>query len=274
MYNKKLFLLFSFIIVLFCANNVFSQDELDFNSFKKTKRVLLLPFDPRIYYNDASSIMLAKENISHDALMQYFRSKFDLHLYNSIVDSCTLVSLLNDNTKTDSDDISNLYTSIHYELRIADTSSNSSKKKSNFFQRKRQEKHIKRRDEEFSQYNTRIKDGEITGRRQSIEDTYLDIVFYQPEILAEIAKRRDIDYFLFINEFTIKGNYGKDSYISGNQKASRTIKVHYSIFNKQAVLVNGGFASTLIPFTLDTKEDIVNQYFPKLVRQIISKIKF
>jgi hypothetical protein len=71
----------------------------------------------------------------------------------------------------------------------------------------------------------------------------------------------------------ISGNYG-DPYMSGNSKSSRTIKVHYSLYDYHGTLLHGGFASEDIPFNLDDVNEVVEDYFPSLVRQIILNINF
>jgi hypothetical protein len=272
---KKIFPILILLLTISFVSN--SQEYLDFNtSENRTKRVLLVPFDSRIYYNDATEIMAKFSGDTHDEIMLYFREQFNLQLFNALIDSCEVVNLLSDNTRQAQDDISDIYSIISYELKFAMQNSPEDPEdvdEMNFIQRKRYEKEQQRKHEEMENSRTRIVNGEIVGKRQNVEDKYLHIVFHQPDVLVQIAKRRDIDYFLFINQFDIKGNYG-DPYLSGNPSRERTIKVHFSLFNAEAKLVHGSFGQNKLPFDLDDKKEVANLYFPEVIRQIINNIKF
>ncbi len=272
---KKIAAIIFISVVFLTAIN--AQEYLDFNTgADKTKRILLVPFDPRIYLNDATGIMAQKDRETHDEIMQYFRYQFNLQLYNAMMDSCTLISLFTDNTRQDQDDIDQLYSIISYELVLAmknNPENPEDLEKKGFLARKRDEKEEQKRIEEAAQYKTHIQNGELVSKRQSTEDMYLNIVFHQPEVLEEIAAKRNVNYFLFINHFEIKGNYG-DPYLSGNAKAERTIKVHFSLYNAKGVLIHGSFGEAKIPFNLDDKQKVSDLYFPEIIRQIIHNIDF
>ena len=265
--------------VLVFSSLVNAQVELDWNnsgSSERTKRILLVPFDSRIYFNDATGIIAQAEGQTHDEIMMYFREQFNLQLYNAMIDSCVIINLLSDNTRQAQEDISDLYSIISYELGLAMQNQPEDPDEAetlNYFQKRKAEKEEARKIEEMQNSKTRIVNGEIVGRRQPTEDKYLHIVFYNPEVLQEIAKRRDVDLFLFINEFDIKGNYG-DPYLSGSSKSERTMKVHFSLYNAQGKLVHGSFGENTIPFRLDDKKEIVNNYFPEVIRQIVHNIDF
>ncbi len=270
-------IIFSFL-VLFCSlSNLYSQEFLDFNNSNfQQKRILLVPFDPRIYINDATAIMLKNRKSSHDELMQYFRYQFNLQLHNALMDSCTVVSLFTDNTRVDQEDINNIYSLISYELVLAIQNAPEVKEKQNkkgSFEKKREDKQKDKRLEETKEYNTKIQNGELVNKRQTTQDMSLNIVFHQPEALEEIAIRRDVNLFLFINQFEITGNYG-DPYLSGNSKAERNLKVHFSLYNKKGQMVHTSFAITKLPFNLDDKQTVVDLYFPEVIRQIIHNINF
>jgi len=273
---KKAVLLFLVFVISF-VGVLKAQEYLDFNTgANRTKRILLVPFDPRIYYNDATAIIARNTGETHDEIMLYFREQFSLQLYNAMMDSCTVVNLLTDNTRQAQEDISGLYSSISYELRLAmqnNPEDPDEVENMNFFLRRRYEKEQKKKNEAMDNSRTRIVDGEIVGHRQPVEDKYLHIVFHQPEVLSEIASRRDIDYFLFINQFDIKGNYG-DPYLSGNSKSERIIKVHFSLYNAEGKLVHGSFGMNKMPFNLDDKKEVANLYFPEVIRQIVNNIDF
>ncbi len=270
---KYFYLLILSFIVGLTAN---AQVEIDWNESENLQKgVLLVPFDPVIYYNDATPIIAKNTGETHDEIMLYFREQLNLYLFNSLMDSCRIVSFHSDNTRQAQEDIGDLYSIISYELRVAmeNAPDEGEEEEENYFQRKKKEKAAEKRNEEMSNYKTKMKDGELYGQRQKIDDTYLHIILHQNQILSEIGNRRDVDYFLFINQFEIKGNYG-NPYMSGSSNNTRQLKVHFSLYNREGNLVHGSFGKNEIPFSLDDKEEIVNVYFPEVMRQIIRNLKF
>lgn len=265
------------ILGLLFSKQLAAQGEIEFTaSPKKTKKILLVPFDPNIYFNDATEIIAKKDKLTHDEVLLYFREEFNKQLYNALMDSCFVTSLLQTaNTRDAEEDINNVYSIISYELGLAmpNRPENNEEKQQNFFTKRKERKEEERKKEEIRQSKTRVENGEIVGKRMSVEDKYLHIVLHQPEVLAEISRRRNVDYFLFINQFEIKGDY-RDPYLSGNSKSQRIMKVHFSLFDSNGKLIHGGFGKNEIPFYLDDKREIVSLYFPEVIRQIIRNIDF
>lgn len=264
------------LILISCVSMVYGQEYLDFNSlYNRQKRVLVVPFDERIYFNDATAEIAKRDGLTHDEIMEYFRYQLNLQLVNSLIDSCEVVDLFKDNTREDEADISGLYTTMSYELRLAEFELDT--ENMGALARKRAEKleeaRRKQREEEMKNARPGIQNGELVGRKQQTDDMYLHIIIGQPEVLKEIASRRKVDYFLFVNQFDIKTDY-RDPYISGQRNVQRLMRVHFSIYNSNGEFVLGNYASTKVPYYEDSKERIVNQYFPEIMRQILKKLKF
>ena len=264
------------LILISCVSMAYGQEYLDFNSrYNRQKRVLVVPFDERIYFNDATAEIAKRDGLTHDEIMEYFRYQLNLQLVNSLIDSCEVVDLFKDNTREDEADISGLYTTMSYELRLAEFELDT--ENMGALARKRAEKleeaRRKQREEEMKDARPGIQNGELVGRKQQTDDMYLHIIIGQPEVLKEIASRRKVDYFLFVNQCDIKTDY-RDPYISGQRNVQRLMRVHFSIYNSNGEFVSGNYASTKVPYYEDSKERIVNQYFPEIMRQILKKLKF
>lgn len=266
---KRRFLIITLTCILF-GNIATAQSFIDISSrYERTKKVLLVPFDERIYFNDATYLMAPKDGSTHDELMEYFRYQFNLNLYNALIDSCEVVDLVSNNTREDQEDVSGLYSTIRYNLQLVPQEPT----KNNAIARKRFEKEQERRQKELENAKPAIHNGELIGQKQNTDDKYLHIVFDQPEVLAEIARRRGIDYYLFINQFEIKTDY-RDPYMSGRSDLKRELRVHFSIYGAAGEFIGGNYAKTSIPFYEDDKTVIVTEYFPEIIRQIISRIKY
>ena len=271
--KRRIFIL---AIAITSISIAYGQEFLDIsNRYNRQKRVIVVPFDERIYFNDATAEIARRDGLTHDEIMEYFRYQLNLQLINSLIDSCEVVDLMTNNTREDEADISGLYTTISYELRLAEFETNT--ENMNVFARKRAEKQEeerrKQREEEMKNARPGMQNGELVGRKQNTDDMYLHIVIGQPEVIKEIASRRNVDYFMFINQFDIKTDY-RDPYISGQRNVQRLMRVHFSIYNANGEFVSGNFASTKVPMYEDDKERIVNLYFPEIMRQIMKKLKF
>lgn len=261
-----------FIALLFVQSMAYAQLE---PVFKKGPahniRMLIVPFDPRIYLNDATPEMAKKYNCTHDELMLYFRAQWNRQMHMAFVDSCYTVDLLTDNTKEARDDINGLYTSISYVMETKMQNRPEVTEEPSLFRKVFPKKNKKKAEEPF--WGARTENGELVSHTQSDKNKYLHIVFNDTLFLQNLATRRNVDMFLFINQFEIKGNYG-DPYASGRSDFSRNFKVHFSIYNASGELLHGSYSSVDIPFGLYDRELIVNEYFPPAIRQIIHNIEF
>ena len=264
------------LIVTLSVAMSYGQDFSDYLSkYNRKTRIIVVPFDERIYFNDAIAEIARRDGLTHDEIMEFFRYQLNRYLINSLNDSCEVVDLLKNNTREDETDISGLYTTMSYELRVAEFEIDTenlgplAKKRAE----KLEEARRKQREEDLKNSRTTMHNGELVGSRTNTDDMYLHIIIGQPEVLKEIATRRNVDYFLFINQFDIKTDY-RDPYISGQRNVQRLMRVHFSIYNTDGEFISGNYASTKVPMYEDDKERIVNQYFPEIMRQIIKKIKF
>lgn len=258
-------------LLLLSMFNGYAQFDIDLAPERSKQRILILPFDPSIYVNDASMMWAQANNMSHEEIRETLRLELNRRLHLAMIDSCESVDILTSYTKEARNDLLGLYTTVSYEMRrsMADNPEEPEKESgilSGFF-------HKKEKEYTDTVVKTKRVDGEIQGRRYSTHDKYLHVIYNNPDFIPELCKRRRLDKVLFVNQLEIVGNYG-DPYMSGSSKASRIIKVHYSLYDYNGRLLHGGHASTEIPFHLKDIEEVMKIYFPPIVRQIILNIDF
>jgi hypothetical protein len=267
---KKILKIHLICLLLLSVFNGYAQFDIDMSPERSKQRILILPFDPAIYVNDASMMWSKANDMSHDEIRETLRSELNRRLHIAMIDSCESVDLLKSYTKDARNELLGLYTTVGYEMRrsMADKPEEPKEESgilSGFFQKKK------------TYTDTVVKtkriDGEIQGKSYSTHDKYLHVIYNNPNFISELCKRRNLDKVLFVNQLEITGNYG-DPYLSGNSKATRMIKVHYSIYNFNGRLLHGGHAATNIPFQLKDIDEVMKTYFPPIVRQIILNIDF
>ena len=220
---------------------------MDLRPERSKQRILILPFDPSIYVNDASMMWSQHSGLSHEEIRDELRSELNRRLHIGMIDSCESVDLLTSYTKEARNDLLGLYTTVHYELRKAmpDVKEEAEEEQDDG----PLSKLFKKKEKPYTDtvVIARRHDGEIQGRRYPVHDKYLHVLFDNPDFIPELCRRRDLDKVLFVNQLEITGNYG-DPYMSGNPGATRLLKVHYSLYNFNGRLLHGGFASVEIPF--------------------------
>lgn len=260
------------IALLGLTFKIFAQEPVFHSGPTYDVRVLIVPFDPKIYYNDATEITAKESGSTHDEIMQFYRREFNRMLNVALMDSCIIVNLMTDDTRQARQDISDLYSGIGYEMKLKmqnKPEDPDDEPKEGFFHKiskKNKKNQIQEREK------TRMHQGEIISNRQSNENHYVHIYFTNKEVLSEISRRRGVDLFLFINQFEIKGVYG--TYMSGDPDLKRNFRVHFSMYDSMGNLTHGSYGVTEIPFYLADKQKIVDRYFPEVIRQIIHNFDF
>ncbi len=267
---KKIALLFLILATGF-VSKLYAQFDVDVSPERSKQRILILPFDPSIYVNDASMMWSDASDMSHDEIRDALREELNRRLHLGMIDSCESVDLLTSYTKEARNDLLGLYTTVRYELRRAMPDTPEEKEEDKGFLGGI----FKPKEKEYTDtvVKARRQNGEIQGHRYSTHDKYLHVMFDNPDFIPELCRRRDLDKVLFVNQLEIVGNYG-DPYMSGNAGATRIMKVHYSLYDYNGRLLYGGFAASEIPFHLDDIQDVMETYFPPIVRQIILNINF
>lgn len=271
--------IFEIILLFLCLTLIISpakSQELEFRTAPEYDvRVLIIPFDPRIYYNDATAEMARKTGESHDDIMMFFRSEFNRMLNVALMDSCIIIDLFSDDTRTARQDISDLYSTISYQMKPAMQNAPEhpdDEPRKGFFRQYLDDRKRERVNEKHQQSGTRIEKGQIVSNRQSNENKYVHIHFGNTAVLEEVARRRGVDLFLFINHFDIRGVYG--TYMSGDPDNVRNLRVHFTMFDSQGNIYHGSYGHVELPFHLYNKQKIVDRYFPEVIRQIIHNIDF
>ncbi|MFO7791209.1 MAG: hypothetical protein R6V32_11635 [Bacteroidales bacterium] len=260
------------IIVLSLVFRLNAQDDTHYFPDDYNQRILILPFDPSVYHNDATELWVNNSNMTHEELRDYLRNTLNRRLQLAMIDSCEAIDLNQSYTTKARNTLLGLYTTVSYEMRRAMQDKHEEKEDEEKFLGKLRKKW---RDKQYTDtvVNTRRENGELKGRRYSTDDKYLHIKFNNPDFIPDLAEKRDLDQILFVNQLEIKGMYG-DPYFSGNTDAARLVKVHYSLYDEKGNLEHGGFSAVKIPFDLHDPETVVKDYFPTVVRQIVNNIDF
>ncbi|HBF88310.1 MAG TPA: hypothetical protein DDX39_06670 [Bacteroidales bacterium] len=241
----------------------------DFDSIKVEtkiivdKTVLVIPFNTKVYNNDADEAIAKETGKTFEQILNYLRLAFDQHLIKSLSDTCHSISMLSSYTVSANEDLQMIYSVSNYVLSDAmdyKEGKTSLYLKSNLASEKKSKKH-----------DTGSRKGEVVSTVANNEDKFLHVKFTDDNFIKNIAHQYQIDYLLFINEFEILGNY-TNPYEVGKNEHTMLIKVHYSLYNASGKYLFGSFATTEYKAYINDITKISSEYFPLINSQIINNI--
>ncbi|MBI5218968.1 MAG: hypothetical protein HY958_08570 [Bacteroidia bacterium] len=266
-----------FLLLIFTVFYGYSQDTKTKSRKEQIqdKLVLVVPFNPILYNNEASKEMIEQTGYKYKQVQNFLRMELDKNLLKAIADSCRSKGLLESYTTGGGDDLERIYAVSDYFLSDAMSYNPENKPlfgKSNVAADKDmdEKKEKKKKKEETAEKNTK---GEVYSEVKNNPDKFLNIKFREKDFLKNFSKKDNVDFFLFINQFEIKGDYS-DPYKVGNLSYAREIKIHFSVFNHNGKYLYGSYATIEFPATVNDPQKVADSYFLKLAREIVKNIPY
>jgi murein DD-endopeptidase MepM/ murein hydrolase activator NlpD len=216
------------------------------------QRVLVIPFDPALYFSDADNDIAWQSKIQKQKIRYVFRARLNALLETPGYQSINLLK----NAQPDStNELDRIYKSVAYSYQDV--------KSSNFQPvAPPKEKGLK-----AWVKNTKEKVGlgasaEPLGIAQD-ETKYYGVKVIDPNFLATFNNTYGADYYLFINQFEIFTDYS-NCIDRTTKNFVRNFRVHYTILDTKGELLAGN--KILIPYVSNVND--IN----KIVRENLSKM--
>ncbi|HSZ24314.1 MAG TPA: LysM peptidoglycan-binding domain-containing protein [Cytophagaceae bacterium] len=235
------------------------------------KQILVIPFDPYLYFSDADAEIAAKSNMAMPKVRQMFRRRL-----NALMDvqGYEMIYLLGGKSKDSTSDLNKIYGSVTYgyqdilysdynpksaEYKNQDNALNQQQEKSGWFER------TKNRMQGANQatainYNTPKDHGK-----------YFGVKIRDPEFFNYFKQKYDIDYYIFINQFEVKTNY-ENCLDRAALNYERTFTTHYSIFDSNGKQIAGNKFKTNYNSNSNYIYTIVSDNAPKIVDRIMADV--
>jgi len=255
--------------------NVKSDQEVYAEGQPDYSRVLIIPFEPKMYISSADKDIANRTNLTHQDIRENMRYGISDHMKHAVGKGLKSISLMHIDTGDVGGDLGYIYNSIGYKyksLPVEDIAKNKqneenakpiNKLKGSF------NKLIKHDEQEArsEEGGTRIKDGQIQST-VSHGEKFMNTSIHNPNLLKVLGQKYNADIFLFINELDIEA--AADGSRTGLSSLSykRKVKVHYTIFDKDGNELHGGAAIVYMPSTTNDMNKIVNNYFPILAQNM------
>lgn len=257
-------------LVLFTSSfiNIFSQEttkgDVEVNNTSEKNSVLIVPFEPRLYISDIDNNLARENGMTYQDIKAKFRAGLDQNIFIALKSYYKALSFYTVDEQEARTELSYIYNSIGYKyevLEIEEQVESKGKKLLNKFKKDEQK-------EEYTEAG--VQNGQIVSQVDNREK-YMKTVLSNTELITNLNKKYQAEYYIFINELDIKRGI-EGQYIGGKENTDREIKVHYTIFDKNEKEV----ASGAIKKTFNSSENDINKIikaeFPLIAEKIVQKM--
>ncbi|MFH2142149.1 MAG: hypothetical protein ABIJ97_06990 [Bacteroidota bacterium] len=253
------------ILILVCLISlsvlVFGQeDSLKIAEKLKDIDILIIAYEPEMYINYEENDLIVESGKNPEQLNSFFRLNLDKTLVSEFNKYCSAFSLLNGFTHDTNDDLFILYANSSYLYEKL------SKKNKNYTL-------FKSEDSEIAEKKQDSQPGELVSVVSTNADKFLNVKYAEKDIVKNLARTYENDLFLVITQFEIKGDYS-NPYAVNSKSYERRIKVHYSVYNKAAEFLQGGYSYLMFSAKENNINIIADNYFKLIAADILKNVAF
>jgi LysM repeat protein len=240
----------------------FNDPGTPYNYDSTRQQILVIPFDPYLYFSDADDEIAAKSNIQRTKVREVFRRRLNTlltyHGYETI-------HLLGGRVKDSISDLNKIYSSVTYAYQASINNPNSMEAQQNQQQQQTSGSGKK---------NNIIKNITGTGNTYQVpEDNgkYFGVMIRNPDFFTYFNTKYGVDYYVFINQFEVKTNY-QNCLDRAALNYERTFTVHYSIFDSTGKQIAGDKFKVHYNSNNCYVYQIVSDNMPKIAQKIINQL--
>lgn len=228
------------------------------------KRVLVIPFDPYLYFSDADDEIASASKINRTRVRQAFRRRLNAYLEPKGFET---IHLLGGNLKDSTTDLNLAYGSITYTydnvtmkaLRNPSTETNQSIGKT---------KKMTTHDKELSLTAAGLQSRSMLAKD---EGKYFAVKIKDPNFFAIFNSKYHPDYYIFVSQFEVKTNY-ENCLDRARQNYERNFVTHFSIFDNMGNLVSGGRVKNQYESNNNRIEKILADNIPAIAEKIMDEL--
>ncbi|TPE44649.1 LysM peptidoglycan-binding domain-containing protein [Pontibacter mangrovi] len=231
-------------------------------AYKTKSRVLVVPFDPHLYFSDADYEIARQSRIPRQNVRYVFRGRLNAML---APEGYETVHLLGGVYRDSVSELSRLYKSLHYAY--ADN------KQSRY-------NHQPAAKEEKGNVLSWVKEqkGKLGLQGQPAvlpvaqdPDKHFGVTVKDPEFFSYFNNQYGIDYYVFINQFEVKTIY-EHCLDRAAQNYQRDFTVHYSIYDSKGQLVSGNRVKVPFESNINDVNRIVRDSMPAMAERVLADL--
>lgn len=213
-----------------------------YNFDPSLRQILVVPFDPHLYFSDADDAIAEVSNIPRVKVRDVFRRRL-----NALIDppGYEVIHLLGGDFEDTLADLNKVYSSVNYnymdikEKEIVDTQSGN---ELNNVDDKEDDKSLKgwmnkqkSKLKGSNEGDTEEKSGIERGR---FEGKFFGVNISDPSFFQYFDDKYSIDYYVFISQFEVVTDYSHCLDLS-TQNYRRFFLAHYTIYDKEGTMIAG-----------------------------------
>ncbi|PRY13100.1 LysM domain-containing protein [Pontibacter ummariensis] len=231
--------------------------------FKTKSRVLVIPFDPHLYFSDADHEIARQSHIPRQNVRHIFRGRLNAML---APEGYETIHLLGGVYRDSVSELSRVYESLNYGYQ--------DNKQSRY---NRQPQVVEEETVGAVAWVQRQK--EKLGLQREPEEVpvaqdpnkHFGVEVKDPEFFSYFNNQYGIDYYVFINQFEVKTVY-EHCLDRAAQNYERDFLVHYSIYDNKGKLVSGNKVKVPYHSNINDVQRIVSESMPGMARQVLSDL--
>ena len=238
--------------------DVIYHDKYDYDP--DFQQVLIVPFDPHLYFSDADDEIAARSNIHRTMVREVFRRRLNAMLDPPGYETIHLMGGENPDTLAD---LNKIYSSVSYNYQ--------ERLYSETYQENYQEKNTKKKSS-FGQWLDKQK-GKLfdEGDETKEKGKYFGVKVRDPEFYNYFNTKYSVDYYVFINQFEVITDY-ENCLDRAAQNFRRYFITHYSIFDNEGNQISGNKFRVYYNSNSNSVMQIVADNIPQIAERIMAEL--
>ncbi|MFQ3576252.1 MAG: LysM peptidoglycan-binding domain-containing protein [Cytophagales bacterium] len=229
------------------------------------KRILVIPFDPYLYFSDADDEIAAISKMERTKVRQAFRKRLNALLEPTGFET---IHLLGGRLKDSLTDLNRVYSSVTYSYQ--DVLYNPEAAQARVANEKGQ---LKEADKNKSTKPNDVSNpfGNSRASLAKDESKYFGVKVKDPNFFAYFNGKYKIDYYIFVNQFEVKTNY-ETCLDRSRQNYERNFITHFSIFDSSGKQIAGNRVKINYESNENRLQKILTDNMQKVADKIIAEL--
>ncbi|WP_018477105.1 LysM peptidoglycan-binding domain-containing protein [Pontibacter roseus] len=231
---------------------------------KVKQRILVVPFDPYLYFSDADDEIARHSKIPRQNVRHVFRGRLNALLAPQGYET---INLLGGVYRDSVSELSTLYKSLSYGYRDNKQSRYNHQPVVKSKERENALDWVKRQKEKVN-----IKSGQpATVPVSQDENKHFGVQVKDPKFFTHFNNQYGIDYYVFINQFEVKTNY-ENCLDRATWNYERDFLVHYSIYDSNGELISGNKVKVPYQSNMNDVQRIVSDNMPNMAKRVLADL--
>ncbi len=224
-------------------------------------RVLVVPYDPYLYFSDADEEIAKASKMSASQIRYVFRKRLNILLEPSGYDA---LHLIGGKVKDSITELNKIYTSLSYQVMEPNQLYPVQEEGTESVQTNVASNPVK----EFMNKNISPSKGQTLAK----EDTrYVGAQVKDTTLFDYFHKKYEVDYFVFVNQFEVKTNY-ENCLDRAQQDYERSFIAHYTIYEKSGKRLSGDRIKVKYNSNSNQIYKILEDNMPTISKKILAQL--